>query len=341
MAGADFNVCARRFTGGDLSLRQEQILLQSVYAFGTAVNCRFAVFRGFACGFLRCGRHIFGFGLGFFRLRLRYERLIVSRRYNEHHKSRNEQAHDGYRAEVYRVGQLGDYRYEHGAEEGRALAEYIHYAEQRARMFCGYYLCKVRARERLYAALEQPDHDGEHPELPHRLHEYGERAHKRVRAYAYGDEQLVFNFPRKFAEYYGRGEGHYLRNEQGNQQSRALQPQCRAEGGGHVYNGVNAVDIQEEGDEEEYYSLSVGNAALLFKYRGERPEVLPHGVRRAFHKVRLLIRLGEGNGERQPPRGIDYKCYGHRYRRIHREHEHNAYNKGYATADIAPGIALC
>lgn len=340
MAGADFNVCARRFTGGDLSLRQEQILLQSVYAFGTAVNCRFAqVFRSSARVFLH-GIFLFGFGLGFFRLRLRDERSVVSRRYNEHHKSRNEQAHDGYRAEVYRVGQLGDNGYQHGADKRRALAEYIHYAEQRARMFCGYYLGEVGAGERLYAALEQPDHDGEHPELPHRLHEYGERAHKRVCAYAYGNKQFVRNLTRKFAEYYGRGEGHNLRNEQRYQESRSLKSQRRAEGGGHVYHGVNTVDIQEEGDEEEYYSLSVGNAALLFEYGGERLEVLPHGVRRAFHKVRLLIRLGEGNGERQPPRGVDYKCYGHRYRRIHREHEHNAYNKGYATADIAPGIAL-
>ena len=83
--------------------------------------------------------------------------------------------------------------------------------------------------------------------------------------------------------------------------------QGKAIGCGQIYYGVNAVDIQEEGNKEYEYALLVGNVVL--EYREQPLERVAYGLGLALDIVHLLEALCEGKGEAQPPYGVEYEYY--------------------------------
>ncbi len=272
----------------------------------------------------------------------RKEGAVDPRRNDEHGHADRKQTHDGDGAEVDGVCCVRHDAHEKGAEERCALAEDVEDPEEAARLIGGDDLGEVGARERLHAALEEPHGAGEHPELPCLRHEYGEQPDACVRGDADEDEDVVAHLFCEFAEDDGGGEGDDLRQQQRQQQIHRIEPERRAEGSRHVDDGVHAVDVEEERDEEEDDALFVGDVALFGEHREEAFEVVAHGVRRAGHEVRLAVGLGEGQGKAEPPQRIDDERDGNGYGvlQVGQQHDGDADEEGDAAPDVSPGIAL-
>ena len=139
-----------------------------------------------------------------------------------------------------------------------------------------------------------------------------------------------------------RSLGDDLRQKERQKERSRIEAQRRAEGSRHIDDGVDAVDIEEEGDEEEDDALAVGKVRLLAEHREEALEAPAHRVFGAADEVRLLILLGEGQREAEPPQRVDEARDGHGDgdRKVGEVDEIDAEEEGDAATHIPEGIAL-
>ena len=110
-------------------------------------------------------------------------------------------------------------------------------------------LGEVGAGQGLHAALEHAHHHGQHPEMGLAAHEHGKNGDAAVGQHADADQAVGVHGAGKATDEQGRGEGHDLGDQQGQQQTGGVKAQGSAVGSGHVDNGVDAVNIEEGQDE--------------------------------------------------------------------------------------------
>ena len=138
----------------------------------------------------------------------------------------------------------------------------------------------------------------------------------------------------------GAGEGHELGQQEGQEQVRAVEAQSRSVGGGHVNDGIDAVDIEEEGQEEEKDLLVPDH--FLQGMAQSHQEIFALGF--PLQVVDLLIGAKDGHAHDQPPEGDNDEGDGHGLSLAHAdlpglEDQDKADDKGQAASDIAPGEA--
>ena len=262
-------------------------------------------------------------------------------RHPEQHEAHDEQHDEGADAHIGAAGQLAPHADDHRPEEGCPLAADVEKPEVLARLLRRDDLCKVGAAEGLHAALEHPHDDGQHPELP--LLGQKERKHRDARIGRDADRDelrrgiLVGQPP----EDEGRRERHDLRHQQGQQQPGGVQPQRRAVGRGHVDDGIHAVDVAEERQQEPEHLLVLRQMPQGLADAGK---TLSHCVLFHLHIVELAVAFQQRQGGHEPPHRRQDK------RDVQRRHladangprpQHKAEtdHEGDAAADVAPRIA--
>ena len=203
-------------------------------------------------------------------------------------------------------------------------------------------LGKIGAGERLHAALEEPHGGRQHPELPDLRHEHGKQPDAGIGDDTYEDQKIVAHLFGEFAKEDGGGESDDLRQKERQKQVCRIEPERGPERRRHIDDGIHAVDVQKEGDEEEDDALFVGDAALFGEDRKEALKVVAHGVRGTGHKVRLTVGMRKGAGEPEPPERVDGERDGDGdgIGKIGQQHDGDADKEGHAAADVSPGVAL-
>ena len=239
------------------------------------------------------------------------------------------------------AGDLADGADEGGAHEGGAFAADI----QEPEVFTGLGRWddarEVGAREGLDAALEHADHDGQQPELPLVFEKDGEDGDAKVGDDADGDEFRCGVTCGEAAEEDGEWKGHDLRHEERQQEACRVQSEGGAVGSGHVDDGVDAVDIEEESEEKEEDLLFRPDVA---EGAPQSRETLAHGVLWPLHVVLLFVAFEQRQREEEPPDGRDAEgeLHGQRHRDADgtaAQDQRQRENEGRAAADIAPGVA--
>ena len=200
----------------------------------------------------------------------------------------------------------------------------------------------MAAAQCLHAALEHAHQHGQYPELPLAGQEEGEHRNAGVGRDADRDKlagRILCAQPTKDQR---RREGHDLRYQQGQQKAGGLQPQCRAVGGGHIDDGIHAVDVAEEGQQEPEHLLIL---AQMLEGVADAHKALPDGVLLYLHIVDLLIAPQQRQGGAQPPHSGDEQRHGKGGHLAQADgpaaqHQRQTHHKGHAAANVAPCIAL-
>ena len=275
----------------------------------------------------------------FMRLRIS---LFLSGRdgHAEEEHAEDEEDGDGSHAVVQMTGQLGDQAHDGGSHDGSALAADVQEAKVLAGFFGGNDLCEVGSGQSLDAALEHAYADGQDPELPFAGQEEGEAGDAEVGGDAYGDQFLGGKLSGEASHDQGTGEGYELGDQEGQEQIRGVEAQGRSVGSGHVDDGIYAVDIEKEGQEEEE-DLPVPDHFLKGMAQGGKKILLMGG---ALQEMDLFIGTEQGHAHQDPPEGHDDKGNGHGLSLGHADlsglkDQDQADDKGGAAADVAPGIA--
>ena len=198
----------------------------------------------------------------------------------------------------------------------------------------------MAAAQRLHAALEHAHHHGQHPELPLALQEEGKDGNAGIGCDAHRDQGLGFIFLAQATEDQRRGEGHDLGDQQRQQQAGGVQPQCRAVGGGHINDGIHAVDVAEEGQQEPEHLLVLRQ---VLQSLPDAHKALADGVLLHLHIVDLAVLFQQRQGDHQPPHGGNDQRNGQRGHlaetyRTAAQHQRQTDHKGHAAADIAPCV---
>ena len=81
--------------------------------------------------------------------------------------------------------------------------------------------------------------------------EHGKDGNAEVGQDTQGNQLIARELPGQPSEQDGEGERHHLGEQQRQQQAGGVQTQGFAVGGSHVDDGVDAVNVKEEGDYEE------------------------------------------------------------------------------------------
>lgn len=139
-----------------------------------------------------------------------------------------------------------------------------------------------------------------------------------------------------------QGKGHHLGQQQGQHQVGISDAHVLAIGGGQVDDGVDAVNVEEKGQQEEKNLLlppDIGQCAAQTAEAGADEMGL------AGHKVDLAVGAQQWQTYPQPPDGGDDKgdgggAGGAQAGLLRRQHQKQAGHKGDAAAQIAPGVAL-
>ena len=198
----------------------------------------------------------------------------------------------------------------------------------------------MAAAQRLHAALEHTHHHGQHPELPLALQEEGKDGNAGIGRNAHRDQSLGFIFLAQAAKDQRRRESHDLSDQQRQQQAGGIQPQCRAVGSGHINDGIHAVDVAEEGQQEPEHLLVLRQ---MLQGLPDAHKALTDGVLLHLHIVDLAVFFQQRQGDHQPPHGGNDQRDGQRSHltKPHRtaaQHQRQTDHKGHAAADIAPRV---
>ena len=138
-----------------------------------------------------------------------------------------------------------------------------------------------------------------------------------------------------------RREGDNLGQKQGQQQAGRVQPQSRTVGRRHVDDGVHAVDVAEESQQEPEHLLIF---IQVLDGMADADKTLPDGVFFHLDIVELFITFQQRQGRHQPPdrrdeqgdiqgrhlRQADSSCTQHQCQTDHKRH---------TTANVTPRIA--
>ena len=210
-------------------------------------------------------------------------------------------------------------------------------AEVLAAFLAGDQLCEIRTGQGLNAALEHAHANGQEPEFPDLIELNSKGRDPGIGRNADRDQGMIAEMLRKIAEEQGKREGDNLRNQKSDQEHRAVQSDGAAVGHRHIDNGVDAVNIKEEGQEEkeDAFVLSQFLRRMEKLFKDFAHLHLPFG-----YKITLLVAAQQRNGKNQPPDGIDNN--GRRDRRFQRDpdaliiqHHQKTQNKRDAGRDIA------
>ena len=184
--------------------------------------------------------------------------------------------HDAGGRAARKLGQGAD---QEGAHKGRPLAADVQQAVVFARALRRDDLAEVGAGQRLDAALEHPHADSQHPELALGAQEDGVGRDAHIGQDAHRDKEGRVHPAGQPAEQQRKGKRHDLGHQQRQQQPGAVQAQSLAVGGGHVDDGVHAVDVEEKGDKE--------CAILIRKHCRAREKRYSLRLCRFFHLCRV------------------------------------------------------
>ena len=138
-----------------------------------------------------------------------------------------------------------------GAQEGRALGEDVVDAEILAGIFRRNNLGIIGPGKGLDGALEAAHAEGQDAEVPDGAQGERVEADAEVADDAYQDQRNRAVLLRKGGKNQGADPGDHLRREEENHLSDRVQPQVRADIDAVVNNRADAVDVKEEGDQEE------------------------------------------------------------------------------------------
>ena len=269
---------------------------------------------------------------------LRNNSLFVG--HPEQHKAHNKQHDQRADAHIGAAGQLAAHADDHGAQEGCPLAADVEQAEILARLLRRDDLGKVGAAERLHTALEHAHDEGQHPELPLLGQEERKQRDARIGRDADRDEGGGRILRRQPPEDERRRERHDLSHQQRQQQAGGVQPQRSAVGRSHVDDGVDAVDVAEERQQEPEHLLVLMQVAERVADAGK---ALPDGVFLHLHIMQLPVAFQQGQGHCQPPRRCDEERDVQRRHLAQADgpgpqHQRQADHKGHTAADVAPRI---
>ena len=144
----------------------------------------------------------------------------------------------------------------------------------------------------------------------------------------------------KPAEQDGKGEGHDLGHQQRQQQAGTVQTQRRTVGSCHIDDGVHAVDVEEEGQQEQEGFLFLPG---VFQGVPQPGKGGGDGARLAGHAVLLPIGLHQRQGHSHPPESGDAEGDQHggghaQTQSVGEQHRHQTGHKGQTGADIAPCV---
>ena len=231
-----------------------------------------------------------------------------------------------------------------GAEEGRAFTDDVIESEVLAGLLCRDDPCEVGAAHRLDTTLEHADADGEDPELGELVELHAVEADEEIRDDADEDDVPRLMCTAQTANDDGGRECHELRDKQGCEESDRVKAERRAVGGRHVDDGVDAVNVEEERQEEQA-DLAV---------RGSLLDRLAEFLERVFllcflfrDVVGLLVHLDERQGHKEPPEAGQGKADGHgvllRKRPdalVGQDVQRETNDERDDRADVAPGITL-
>lgn len=123
---------------------------------------------------------------------------------------------------------------------------------------------------------------------------------------------------------------------------RGVKAERGPEAGCHVDDRINAIDIEEEGNEIKEDSLAVGEVVLLGEDAEKPAEVVADGFRLAGNVVLLAIGKEEGYRKAKPPKGIDGEGYRHRDGGIQagEDDKGDGDEEGKTASDVAKGVTL-
>lgn len=230
------------------------------------------------------------------------------------------------------------------ADEGRALADDVIESEVFAGLFGRDDLCEVGAAHRLDATLEHADGDGQDPELRELVQLDAVKADEEVCHDADEDDVPRLVGATQAADDDGRRERHELCDEQRRKESDRVEAQAGAVGCGHIDDGVDTVDVEEERQKEQA-DLAVRGGVL---------DGLAQFLERVFlfrflfgNVVGLLICLDERQRDKEPPEAGQGKADGHgvllRQRPdalVGQDVQRQTHDERDDRTDVAPGVAL-
>ena len=180
------------------------------------------------------------------------------------------------------------------AKDSRALAEDIVNPEEFARLIRRDKLGEIGTGHRLYAALEHTYRDNEDPALPFLAQEYGEHADSGICGNGNKEQFFARHFTGKLTEKQRAREGNELRCKEHDNEFYLVEAEVGAECGCHFNNGMYAVDIEEErNQEQERFSVFL----KLAEDRAEAFEGFFYGVFGTGHEILLFVVLQKGQGE--------------------------------------------
>ena len=283
------------------------------------------------CGFFD-GKFVFLSGLPFFETG------------KEEQAADQEEQGQSSNAPVGMAGGVRDKTDDGGAEEGRAFTDDVIESEVLAGLLCRDDPCEVGAAHRLDTTLEHADTDGEDPELGKLVELHAVEADEEVRDDADEDDVPRLMRTAQAADDDGGRERHELRDEQGCKESDRVEAEAGTVSSRHVDDGVDAVNVEEERQEEQA-DLAV---------RGSVLDGLSEFLERVFlfrflfgDVVGLLVHLDERQGHEEPPEAGQGKADGHgvllRKRPdalIGQDVQRETHDERDDRADVAPCIAL-
>ena len=163
-----------------------------------------------------------------------------------------DEEHDGQSSytEVDAVCKLADEGDQQSADKGGAFSADVIYSEILAGFFRRDDLGIVRTGYCLYRALKKTDAHGQYPELILLGKSHAVQSDEKVGEDADSDQVARLETRGDTAKYKGRREGHYLSDKEREQKAGGIKSQSRPVSRSHVDNGINAVYIKEEGNEE-------------------------------------------------------------------------------------------
>lgn len=230
------------------------------------------------------------------------------------------------------------------SEEGRALADDVIESEVLTGLLCRDDLREVGAAHRLDTTLEHADGTGEDPELGELVQLDAVETDEEVRHDADEYDVPCLMLAAQAADDDGGRERHELRNKQGCEESDRVETQGCAVGRGHVDDGVDTVDVEEERQKEQA-DLAV---------RGGILDGLAQFLERVFlfrflfgNVVGLLIYLDERQRDEEPPEAGQGKADGHGVllrqcpdALVGQDVQRQTHDERDDRTDVAPGVAL-
>ena len=235
--------------------------------------------------------------------------LLIRRCFPEEEQSQQEHNGKTSHTSVDLSGNLADERNQEGSEECGAFSADVQNSEVFAGFFGGNDLGKIRTGQSLDRSLEHTDQDCEDPELGLGIQSDRVKGDTEV-CYDTDTDQSCRIIPcGDSSEQECARESHDLGQKQCQKQSGTVESECLSVSGCHIDDGIDSVDIEEKGNQEEQY---------LFL-----PADFPEGMSKAFEAVTdhmsacgfciifLFINFQHRQGRDQPPKCSDDKSDHH------------------------------